>query len=127
MDKADITTREDIVLLINTFYGKVRGNNILGYIFNDVARVDWESHLPRMYSFWSSLLLGEQSFAGNPMAKHIELSRITSMTSIEFSEWLYVFSQTVDELFEGDKASEAKMRAENIAGLMLHRIESVKD
>ncbi|HLF35079.1 MAG TPA: group III truncated hemoglobin [Cyclobacteriaceae bacterium] len=125
MSKPDINTREDIILLINTFYGKVRENNILGYIFNDVARVDWESHLPKMYSFWASMLLGERSFEGSPMSKHIALSRMTRMSSIEFSEWLYLFKQTVDELFEGEKAAEAKMRAENIAGLMLHRIESV--
>jgi hemoglobin len=123
MSKPDITTREDIVLLINTFYGKVRGNNILGYIFNDVAKIDWDHHLPKMYSFWASMLLGERSFEGSPMSKHIALSRMTRMSSVEFSEWLYLFSQTVDELFEGEKAAEAKMRAESIAGLMLHRIE----
>jgi len=122
--KPDISGRADIELLVNTFYDKVRANAVLGYIFNDVARINWETHLPKMYSFWASLLLGEQSFTGNPMQKHIALSRLTAMTETEFSEWLALFNETTDELFEGEKALEAKTRAANIARLMLHKIQA---
>lgn len=123
--KNDIQNRPDIELLVNTFYEKVRENKVLGYIFNDVAKINWESHLPKMYSFWASILLGEHSFSGNPMQKHIALSKITEMTDKEFSEWLYLFIETVDELFVGEKANEAKLRAGNIARLMLHNIQAV--
>ncbi len=123
--KNDIQNRSDIELLVNTFYEKVRENKMLGYIFNDVAKINWESHLPKMYSFWASILLGEHSFSGNPMQKHIALSKITEMTDKEFSEWLYLFIETVDELFVGEKANEAKLRAGNIARLMLHNIKAV--
>jgi hemoglobin len=123
--KNDIQNRSDIELLVNTFYEKVRENKVLGYIFNDVAKINWESHLPKMYSFWASILLGEHSFSGNPMQKHIALSKITEMTDKEFSEWLYLFIETVDELFVGEKANEAKLRAGNIARLMLHNIQAV--
>lgn len=121
----DIQNRSDIELLVNTFYQKVRANKVLGYIFDDIAQIDWDNHLPQMYSFWASLLLGEHSFRGNPMVKHIKLSKMTPMTNVEFSEWLLLFNQTVDELFIGEKAEEAKIRAANIARLMLHKIESV--
>lgn len=123
--KTDIATRQDIELLVNTFYGKVRTNEVLGFIFDEVAKLDWEAHLPIMYSFWSSVLLGEQSYSGNPMLKHIQLSKLTAMTDIQFSEWLALFVQTTDELFDGEKADEAKERAANIARLMLHKIQSV--
>jgi len=123
--KNDIQNRSDIELLVNTFYEKVRENKVLGYIFNDVAKINWESHLPKMYSFWASILLGEHSYSGNPMQKHIALSKVTEMTDKEFSEWLYLFIETVDELFEGEKANEAKLRAGNIARLMLHNIQAV--
>ncbi len=123
--KSKIQNRSDIELLVNTFYEKVRANKVLGYIFDDVAQIDWDNHLPQMYSFWASLLLGEHSFRGNPMVKHIKLSKMTPMTNVEFSEWLLLFNQTVDELFIGEKAEEAKIRAANIARLMLHKIESV--
>jgi hemoglobin len=121
--KKDIENREDIELLVNSFYDKIKTNAILGHIFNDVAKVDWETHLPKMYSFWASLLLGEHSFSGNPMMKHVELSKMTAMTEKQFSEWLSLFDQTVDELFEGERAEEAKTRAANIARLMLFKIE----
>ncbi|MEQ9310158.1 MAG: group III truncated hemoglobin [Balneolaceae bacterium] len=123
--KSDITNRNDIELLVNTFYNRVRSNLLLRHIFEDVAKIDWEAHLPRMYSFWASILLGEHSFSGNPMKKHIALSKLTEMTDKEFSEWLQLFNQTVDELFFGEKANEAKLRAANIARLMLHKIQSV--
>lgn len=123
--KSDITNRKDIELLVNTFYEKIRSNPVLGYIFDDVAKINWESHLPKMYSFWASILLGEHSFSGNPMQKHIALSKQTAMTDKEFSEWLLIFTETVDELFQGEKANEAKLRAGNIARLMLYNIQAV--
>ncbi len=121
--KRDIENRADIELLVNTFYDKVQINSLLGPIFNDIARVDWDHHLPRMYQFWAGLLLGEPGFSGNPMRKHVELSRMTSLTETEFSEWLRLFDETTDELFAGEKAEEAKVRAANIAKMMLYKID----
>lgn len=120
--KPDIKNHEDIRLLIDHFYDKVRKNATLDYIFHDVARVNWEQHLPVMYAFWSGILLGDPSYSGNPMTKHIALSKITPLTHKEFSVWLTLFTETVDELFEGDVAREAKSRAEQIARLMEYKI-----
>ena len=121
--KKDITTRKDIEQLVDSFYKKVRMNEKIGPIFNKVAKVDWDSHLPKMYSFWASILFGERSFSGNPMQKHIQLSSQTQMGEAEFSEWLFLFHQTVDELFTGQKAEEAKSRSSNIARVMMHNIQ----
>ncbi len=119
----DIETRADIILLVDAFYAKVKSNSVLGYIFTDVAALDFDTHLPKMYDFWCSMLLGEQSYSGNPMTPHIVLSQKVKLSSDHFDEWLLLFNQTVGALFEGDKATEAKYRAKNIAGLMLHKIE----
>jgi len=123
--KKDIEDKNDIVLLVNSFYNAVQENEILGFIFNDVAKINWDEHLPRMYAFWTSMFLNEHHFSGNPMEKHITLSRITSMTEIQFNEWLLLFTTTVDKLFKGEIANEAKFRAGNIARLMLLKIQSV--
>ena len=120
----DIQTRDDIVLLVDSFYQKVKSNLVIGHIFVEVANVNWEIHLPVMYSFWAGVLLGEQSYEGNPMLKHIALSKKTPMTEVEFSEWLLLFTRTVDELFSGDKASEAKIRSGNISRLMMYKIQT---
>lgn len=121
--KKDITHHDDIVLLVDTFYEKVKWSKI-GFIFSEVAKVNWPQHLPVMYAFWSGILLGEPAYNGNPMTKHIALSKITPMTELEFTEWLHLFTATVDELFEGENATEAKVRAGNIARLMLHKIQT---
>ncbi len=113
--KKDINNRADVELLVNTFYYKVQESPVLGFIFNDIAKLNWDEHLPRMHSFWASALFNEQSFFGNPMRKHIALSKQTAMTEVQFGEWLELFYDTVDELFEGSKANEAKARASNIA------------
>jgi hemoglobin len=122
--KKDIATRADVELLVNSFYDGIKVHTLLGPIFNISANVNWETHLPKMYSFWSSLLLGEHSFSGNPMATHIALSKNIPLTALEFSEWIELFNITVDGLFEGEKANEAKIRAANIARLMLFKIEA---
>ncbi len=57
------------------------------------------------------------------MQKHIALSKLTPITTTEFTEWLKLFNETVNELFVGEKAEEAKQRAGNIAKLLLHKIE----
>jgi hemoglobin len=121
--KKDIELRTDIELLVNTFYDAVKDNPTIGYIFSDVAKVNWDEHLPQMYDFWASILLSDQSFTGNPMRKHVSLSKMTTMSAVEFDAWLLLFSTTVDNLFEGEIAQEAKTRAQNIAGLMLHKIQ----
>lgn len=118
----DIKNRKDIELLVDTFYGKVMTNNIIGFIFSDIAGIDWSKHLPKMYNFWASLLLNEQSYSGNPLRIHVNLSKLTDMTNKEFSEWLKLFNETVDELFEGNKAEDAKRRAEKIASTMMTNI-----
>lgn len=123
--KHDIENRDDIILLVNTFYNSVKKDKTIGYIFEEVANVNWDTHLPKMYSFWSSLLLGEHSYAGNPMTIHMELSKLTAMTEKEFTAWLTLFTQTVDHLFTGNKATEAKERGANIARLMQYKIEKM--
>lgn len=122
--KQDISSTSDIVLLVDTFYEKVKHNKTLAYIFNDVAKVDWPKHLPVMYSFWSGILLGDTVYTGNPMTPHILLSKKTPLTRKEFDEWYALFTETVDELFSGAKAEEAKTRAGHIANLMLYKIET---
>jgi len=122
--KRDIANRDDVILLVDTFYSKVRVNPVIGFIFKDVANVNWTHHLPKMYDFWSSILLKDHSYSGNPMKIHIDLSKITPLTEVEFIEWLQIFNATVDELFSGEGADLAKFRARTTAGIMLYKIQA---
>lgn len=119
---ADIATRADIVRLVDSFYRLVREDEILGPIFDDVAQVDWAAHLPKMYDFWEAVLFGRPTFKGNPLAVHLALAQKTSLTSHEFDRWVALFHVTVEELFEGEVADMARLRASRIAMTMQHHL-----
>ena len=118
----DLIDRADIVRLVDAFYDRVRADTILSPIFDGVARVDWARHLPTMYDFWESVLFGKVGFKGNPLIVHRDLARRTPLTSVEFDRWLQQFHASVDALFAGPRADEAKVRASRIAVVMLHHI-----
>jgi hemoglobin len=121
-DRPDIMSRHDIVQLVDTFYDRVRADDILGPIFDTVARVDWAGHLPKMYAFWDAVLFGTAGFKGNPLGVHLQLAQLTPLGSREFGRWTELFHDTVDALFSGPMADEAKARASRIAIVMQHHI-----
>jgi hemoglobin len=116
--KKDILNRNDIEILVNSFYEKVKKDEVIGYIFNDVAQVNWEKHLPVMYNFWENVLFYTGAYAGNPMDKHEALDKKTKLNKQHFEQWNRLFSDTVDEYFEGSNAELIKQRALSIATVM---------
>ncbi|MES2766668.1 MAG: group III truncated hemoglobin [Bacteroidota bacterium] len=114
----DITTRTDIELLVNTFYDKVNKDDVLSPVFNDFAEVNWEEHLPKMYSFWETLLFEERTYDGRPFPPHTFLP----IAAFHFERWILLFKSTVDELFKGEKADMAKLRASTIAHVFQNRL-----
>jgi hemoglobin len=115
----DINNRNDIVTLVNLFYEKVKQDEKLTPFF---AHVNWPAHLPTMYDFWASMLLGERTYTGAPFQKHISLG----IQSEHFDRWLLLFHQTVNENFTGDKAEEVKQRAASIAGVWHYKLTQLK-
>lgn len=113
--KKELTDRADVELLVTEFYKKVRADQKLAPVF---AHVDWEHHTPIIINFWSSLLLGDQSYQGNPFKKHVSLP----IKQQHFAQWLELFKQTLQENFEGEKASEALDRANSIAKMFQFRL-----
>jgi hemoglobin len=120
--KKDIENREDIQLLVNTFYDKVTADPLIGFIFNDIVKVNWERHLPVMYDFWENTLFYTGGYTGNPMEIHRRLNQLIPLRSEHFQQWTYLFTLTTDELFSGDKAMLAKQRAVSIATIMQIKI-----
>lgn len=114
--KPDISNSADVKMLIDTFYTRVRADELIGYIFDEVAKVDWPKHLPVMYAFWDFLLLGNaDTYQGNPIQKHYDLHAKHPLKAEHFDRWVLLFHATVDELFEGEGAKDAKFRAFAIA------------
>ncbi|MEJ5963153.1 group III truncated hemoglobin [Pedobacter immunditicola] len=110
----DILTESDVKLLVNTFYDKVRKDEILAPVFEPIIKDNWEVHLSRMTDFWSTLLLYTKKYKDDPMPKHLPLQ----IGKDHFDRWLLLFNLTIDELFEGTIAENARKRANSIAKIM---------
>lgn len=122
--KTDIKNQEDIKLLVDSFYQKAVADKDLGHIFTDIANVNWEHHLPIMYAFWESVLLGNIGYKGNPMDAHFKLNEKYTLTAAHFNSWKFLFIETVDEYFEGEMAQKAIESARSIADLMFYKIHN---
>jgi hemoglobin len=120
--KNDIKDKKDIEKLVNTFYEKVKKDDLISYLFNDIAKVNWERHLPVMYNFWENALFYTGTYEGNPMEIHKHLHSLMSLKAEHFERWNHLFISTVDELFEGEKAALAKQRAISISTVMQLKI-----
>ena len=120
--KNDITTREDIELLMNNFYEKLLSDEAISYIFTDVAKLDIKTHIPVIADFWESVLLNKNVYHNNTMKIHLDLNDKTPLLSSHFDVWLKHFTATVDELFEGNIALLAKQRATSVATVMKIKI-----
>ena len=117
--KKDLKNRKDIEKLVDAFYEKVKTDTVIGYFFNDVAQVNWNHHLPKMYDFWENILFYHGNYSGNPMTVHKELHQESTMSQHHFQHWILLFKTTVDEQFSGKKADEIKERAFNIANALM--------
>jgi len=118
----DILTLEDIKRLVKAFYIEVRQDELLAPVFNDRIQDAWPQHLEKMYAFWQTVLLDEHTYLGSPFHPHANLP----VNHSHFQRWMELFNQTVDALFQGEKASEAKWRAEKMAELFESKINYYK-
>lgn len=119
----DITSIEDIRQLVDTFYEKVRFNELLGPVFAGVIGKHWPQHLEKMYRFWQTVLLGEHTYSGSPFPPHASLP----VEPLHFDTWLQLWQETVDTCFSGEKAGEAKWRAAKMAVMFLSKIGYYRD
>jgi hemoglobin len=120
--KKDILNLEDIKRLVDSFYGKVRSDVILSRIFNEKIGDRWPQHLEKMYRFWQTVLLDEHTYSGSPFLPHARLP----IDREHFDRWLLLFYETIEENFEGAKATEALWRAQKMAEMFHHKIAYYK-
>jgi len=119
--KPDIACREDIVLLVNRFYQRVKGDQEIGQFF---SHVNWDKHLAVMYDFWENALFYTGGYLGNPLKTHQSFHRKSPLTTAHFQRWLQLFVETVDELFSGNNSEQIKQRALSISTVMQIKIFS---
>lgn len=124
----DIETRQDLENLMQAFYSKALSDEIIGFIFTEVAKLDLAHHLPIIVDFWEMVLFQsvnfQEKYGRSPMQVHLQLNEKTPLKKEHFARWLKIFNQTIDENFTGEKAEMAKMRAVSIANTMLIKFAS---
>lgn len=103
-------TEDRIRLLVRTFYGRAREDDLIGPIFN-AAVADWDHHIDQISDFWSSMMLRTGRYNGRPMRPHLQLP----LHGAHFDRWLQLFEATVRELFSPDIAGAFLIRARRIA------------
>lgn len=127
MEKRDIQNREDVFLLVSEFYKKVRNDDVLGPFFNKVIH-DWDAHIERLTTFWETSLFMtkklEHKYYGNPLQVHVKVDQENNnaITELHFGLWLNLWFQTLDTLFEGEVATNAKNRARKMGTFMYMNI-----
>lgn len=115
----DIVSINEIQLLVNSFYDKIKLDPVLGPIFYAVIQDRWPQHLEKMYRFWQTVLLDERTYFGAPFPPHANLP----LTKDHFDIWLSLWYETIDNFFTGAKADEAKWRSSRMAEVFLAKIE----
>lgn len=110
--KKHIENRADLILLVHTFYDRIRKDEELGPIFNSII-TDWEAHLEKITDFWEQHLFGVHKYHGDPIEahNHVDETMDYSITAHNFGTWLYYWLNTLDELFEGKNVEVLKFKA----------------
>ncbi|WP_298556400.1 group III truncated hemoglobin [uncultured Algibacter sp.] len=125
--KQDLQTRADVNLLVTEFYKKVRADKVLEPFFNDVIK-DWDAHLERLTTFWETSLFMtrklEHKYHGDPLKAHVKVDKENnnSITELHFGLWLNLWFETIEELFEGEYAENAKRRARKMGTFLYLKI-----
>lgn len=120
--KRDIENIDDVKLMVNTFYERIQKNDVLGPIFEERISDRWNEHLEKMYRFWQTILLEEHTYNGAPFPPHARMP----IDESHFIIWVKTFITTVDDLFYGEIAEEAKKRGTLMAALFNSKLEFFK-
>lgn len=116
--KKDIQSEEDVRFFVDELYKRLLEDSRINRHF---IHLDLEKHLPKVYEFWYSILLGTAVYKGNMIAAHQHLA----LEKEDFGIWLRHFEAVLRGKFEGEKMEEAISRANTIAMTMRWKILGV--
>ena len=117
-------TKENIEKMVHLFYIKILKDDIVGPFFiaklgEDMKNDYWEPHLALLTNFWSSMILGDASYSGNPFMPHTQVGELSREV---FEQWLEVFFKTIDEVYAPEVGHQFKERSMAIAGNFMRNL-----
>jgi hemoglobin len=123
----DLDSPGEIAEMVRRFYQDVAQDDLLGPVFNEVARVDWAEHLPKLTAFWCRALLGTVGYAGNPFRAHALVDERSPFTAAHFERWLDLFHDAVELGWTGPNADRALALAHNVARVHARQLTGGRD
>ncbi len=87
-------TEDQIAELVDTFYTRVRQDDLIGPIF-EVHVANWDTHLAKMKRFWSSAILRSGTYSGRPFEAH---RKIPGLEQRHFDRWQSIFTEVTERV-----------------------------
>ena len=115
---ADVVSEADIRALVDAFYDTIRADDLLGPIFERHVQ-DWSRHLPKMYNFWSAIVLRTGRYAGRPIEAH---EALPNLTRAHFDRWIILWERTVTDVIHPDAHKAFILSARRMAASMSSRL-----
>ena len=106
-ERQDLDSPERIAEMVRSFYATVAADELLGPVFNDVAEVDWDTHLPKLAAFWNRALLGVEGYQGNPFRQHAAVNAREPFRQEHFDRWLELFRANLAGRWSGPNVERA--------------------
>jgi hemoglobin len=98
------------------FYALVETEPLLVRYFEEI---DMMAHMPRIESFWATLLFHAGSYSGSAFQPHLVMPGLTSR---HFERWVATLEATLDARFAGPRTEQMKALAHRIAYSMQLRL-----
>ena len=118
-----IENRADIEFLVDEFYKQIIADDLLGYLFTDVFKLDFKKHKPVMCDFWETTLLEKLVYKGNPLFKHLEVNKLEPLKEAQFERWIHIWQSTINKHFDGERARLAIQRAKVMGHVIMAKIK----
>lgn len=122
----DIESKADLVVLIDSFYERVRQDETIGHIFSALIGDDWSAHLPVMYTFWNTVLFGAEGYKGQAVGKHVEIDRRIPLQPAHFERWMTLWTENADMNFAGDYTEQIKSKAQTMMQLIQFKVTAAR-
>lgn len=118
----DLATRTDVHDLVVRFYREVVFDPVLEPVFDEVAQTDWSTHIPKLVDYWCRVLLGEPGYEGVVLTAHRHVHDVEAFRVEHFDRWYELWVQSIDAVWEGPVAEQAKAHARRIGGVLAHKL-----
>jgi hemoglobin len=116
--KKDIENREELEDFLWSFYRKAFADELIGSFFTEVVPLDLDTHIPVIANFWESVAFNKPSYRKNVMEIHRHIHHLSKIKKEHLDRWVKLFTETLDENFQGSRTELMKQRARSIATLM---------